>query len=239
MLKLLKKLYTPVLALAISVPNTAEAPVTIYSGAQRIVADTYNTASSYAGKVTTFFSQYSVLDPSKIVAYTAVEILKAGNPIELFTATAYTLAENECGKPKNHPLYGITTSGKTATAGITIAADPKHMGKIFYIPALDPSNPEFKKLEPLLRDYLLSLNTNGYFRADDTGGAIKGEKIDIFFGEDKIDLAKFFGRRNLEAYVIEDAQKLAEELNDTLSQSLGFEVDPQLSYLFQREMKHN
>jgi 3D (Asp-Asp-Asp) domain-containing protein len=238
MRNLLKRLCGPVLALAISAPSTAEAPVTLYGGAQKIAA-TYNTASSYAGKVATVFGQYSVLDPAKIVAYTAVEILKAGNPIELFTATAYTLAENECGKSKNHPLYGITTSGKIAKAGVTIAADPKHMGKIFYIPALDPSNPKFRKLEPLLQKYLISLNTNGYFRADDTGGVVKGGKIDIFFGEDKVNMAKIFGKRKLEVYVVDDAKQLAEELNDTLSQSLGFEVDPQLSYLFQREMKHN
>ena len=41
-----------------------------------------------------------------------------------FTVTAYCCCKKCCGKDPDHPAYGITASGTTATEGRTIAVDP-------------------------------------------------------------------------------------------------------------------
>ena len=71
-----------------------------------------------------------------------------------FTITHYSIAS--CGKSPSHPAYGITATGTYATAGRTIAVDPR------IIP------------------YGSNVKINGHtYVAEDTGGGIKGNKIDI------------------------------------------------------------
>lgn len=85
-------------------------------------------------------------------------------------ATAYDLSIESCGKSPEHPQYGITSSGTKATAGRTVAVDPEviPLGSRVYI-----SFPtEYSSLD-------------GVYYAEDTGTLIKGDSIDIFFGEDK------------------------------------------------------
>lgn len=73
----------------------------------------------------------------------------------------------------------VTSLGIKPTPYRTIAVDPKVIpyGSIVYIP-------EYKAL----------------FRAEDTGSAIKGKRIDIFLPNE--DECKEFGRKNIRIYVL-------------------------------------
>lgn len=99
-------------------------------------------------------------DPSIPVAAPAPEqIIRT---VEV-TATGYTAGVESTGKTPNHPQYGITYSGvkvrRDKNAVSTIAADPKvfPLGSILYIPGY------------------------GYGVVADTGSAIKGRKIDLYY----------------------------------------------------------
>ena len=83
-----------------------------------------------------------------------------------FTITHYCACSVCCGKWAD----GITASGKTATAGRTIATDPKVI--------------------PLGSKVVI----NGWeYVAEDTGGAIKGNRIDIYVDDHKeaLNLGKY------------------------------------------------
>ena len=101
--------------------------------------------------------------------------LWAALPEEKFTinASAYTAAADECGKSD-----GITASGLKVAEKRTLACPP--------------SFPFGTKI---------SIEGMGEFRCEDRGGAIKGNKFDIYM-ETKPE-AFAFGRRNLVAEVIE------------------------------------
>ena len=89
-------------------------------------------------------------------------------------ATAYCPCVECCGKSD-----GITATGVKAKANHTIAADPKIL--------------------PYGTEMLCSL---GEFVVEDCGGAIKGNKIDIFFNEHQEALD--FGVKELTIWVKED-----------------------------------
>ncbi|NLD47594.1 MAG: hypothetical protein GX660_10410, partial [Clostridiaceae bacterium] len=109
-------------------------------------------------------------------------------------ATAYDLSIESCSKTRDHPQYGITKSGARATLGRTVAVDPLviPLGSKLYIEFPD----SYKEL-------------SGNYIAEDTGSLIKGEVIDIFFGEDKpgerviYNKAKKFGVQKVTVYIIE------------------------------------
>ena len=90
----------------------------------------------------------------------------------IINASAYTAAADECGKSD-----GVTSSGIKAKAGRTIAC-----------PANFPFGAKIK------------IADMGIFTCEDRGGAIKGNKIDIFMQTKQEAFA--FGRKNLEAQVI-------------------------------------
>lgn len=75
-------------------------------------------------------------------------------------ATAYTAGPESTGKYPGHPAYGITKSGTRAREGRTIAVDPKviPLGSQIKIPKLSPYT----------------------YIAEDIGGKIKGNRIDIY-----------------------------------------------------------
>ena len=90
------------------------------------------------------------------------------------TVTAYDLSVQSCGKPIGSRGYGMTASGydisnKSRKEAKTIAVDPR------VIPLGKKVEITFK--EPHLKKY------NGIYIARDTGGAIKGNKIDLFMGD--------------------------------------------------------
>lgn len=95
------------------------------------------------------------------------------------TLTAYSIDVASTGKTSEHPQYGLTSSGTKVSEGRTIAVDPKviPMGWWVYIEGI------------------------GLRRAEDTGSAIKGNIIDVYF--ENPDYAKRFGmKRGYKVYVI-------------------------------------
>jgi 3D (Asp-Asp-Asp) domain-containing protein len=89
-------------------------------------------------------------------------------------ATGYSLYDD----PMGHDGTPQTATGTYPKEGRTIAVDPRVIpyGTEVYIPAL-----------------------NGVFIAEDTGGLIKGNKIDIYFSHGSE--ARQWGRKNIEIYV--------------------------------------
>jgi 3D (Asp-Asp-Asp) domain-containing protein len=87
-----------------------------------------------------------------------------GQFLGTFTLTAYTAGEESTGKSPGDPGFRITSSGAQVEEGVTVAVDPKviPIGSRIYIEGI------------------------GYRVAQDTGGAIKGNRIDLFME----DLAK-------------------------------------------------
>ncbi len=102
----------------------------------------------------------------------------------VLTATAYDLSYESTGKNPGDPEYGITASGTKAQPG-TVAVDPRviPLGTKLYVASIDGSP-----------DY-------GFATAEDTGGAIKGNKIDLFM-EDGTDCYNF-GRRQVKVYILD------------------------------------
>lgn len=88
--------------------------------------------------------------------------------------TAYDLSEDSCGKSMDDPGYGVTTTGFNLTgqslqSARAIAVDPS------VIPL--GSKVRVKFLEPDMAGY------NGTYTAVDTGGAINGNRVDLFYGD--------------------------------------------------------
>ena len=105
----------------------------------------------------------------------------------IFIATAYDLSFASCGKEPSHPQYGISASGVDLKGKSLedrfIAVDPKviKLGSVVHIEFFEPYQ-----------------HLTGYYTAVDTGGAIKGNKVDIFFGSGDVSQAvKNFGRRQV------------------------------------------
>lgn len=100
------------------------------------------------------------------------------------SSTAYDATFESTGKNPGDKYYGITRSGTKVRPGV-VAVDPKviPLGTKLYVKSLDGS-----------KDY-------GFASAEDTGGAIKGNKIDLYF-EDPADVKKY-GRRPVEVYILE------------------------------------
>jgi 3D (Asp-Asp-Asp) domain-containing protein len=95
------------------------------------------------------------------------------------TLTAYTAGAESTGKTPSHPEYGITFSGVRAEEGRTVAVDPKiiPLGSTVYIEGV------------------------GIRKAEDTGSAIKGSKIDVFMND--VSEARTFGvKRNVKVFVL-------------------------------------
>lgn len=87
-------------------------------------------------------------------------LLDRAHSLGTVTVTAYCICEDCCGKSPDHPAYGITRSGLRATPGVSVAVDPDTI--------------------PLGSDVLIDFGDGvECFRADDTGGAIKGNRIDV------------------------------------------------------------
>lgn len=119
--------------------------------------------------------KYLVASRGKFVRYKKVLTM---------SATAYDLSVESCGKTPDHPQYGITRSGTRARPGV-VAVDPRviPLGTKLYVESLDG-----------WPDY-------GFASAEDTGGAIKGKKIDLFMEDSKA--VWRFGRRNVRVYILE------------------------------------
>jgi len=100
-------------------------------------------------------------------------------------ATAYDLSYASCGKNPGDLGYGITYSGTKARPGV-VAVDPRviSLRSKLYIESLDYTK------------------SYGFSSAEDTGSAIKGNRIDIFIGSNKSALR--YGRRSVKVYVLDE-----------------------------------
>ena len=101
------------------------------------------------------------------------------------SATSYT-ANFECtGKNPGHPQFGITRSGTRARRGV-IAVDPRviPLGTKVYV-----------EIAGNIPDY-------GFAVAEDTGGAIKGNIIDLYFEDEET--VYQWGRKRAKVYILAD-----------------------------------
>lgn len=135
---------------------------------------------------------------SKIIKEPQDEIVERGTKDSLITSrgevrfkkamymvsTAYSATYEDTGKKPGEEGFGITRSGTRVRPGV-VAVDPRviPLGTKLYIKSLDGTS-----------DY-------GFASAEDTGGAIKGNKIDLYF-ESPAD-AKKYGRRKVLVYILE------------------------------------
>ncbi|WDH84192.1 3D domain-containing protein [Paenibacillus urinalis] len=118
------------------------------------------------------------------------------------TATGYTAGYESTGKRPNHPEYGITYSGvkvhRNKEGVSTIAADPKvfPLGTVLYIPGY------------------------GYGIVADTGSAIKGSKIDLYFPTTKAVYSEW-GKRDVQVQVVKQGNgKCTEQMIKQLGEAL-------------------
>ena len=100
-------------------------------------------------------------------------------------ATAYTASFEDTGKHPDHPLFGITATGIRAYKGV-IAVDPKviPLGTRVYVEVAG-NTPDY-----------------GYAVAADTGGAIKGDLIDLYF--DEKGTVNSWGVKRVKVYILTD-----------------------------------
>lgn len=103
-------------------------------------------------------------------------------PIKKVVATGYTAGYESTGKDSNHPEYGITYSGVMVKRDLfsTVAADLDifPIGTILFIPGY------------------------GYGVVADKGGAIKGNRVDLYY-ETVDDVYNNWGKKEIDVYVIE------------------------------------
>lgn len=102
----------------------------------------------------------------------------------IMKASAYDLSYESTGKKPGDKYYGITASGVKAKKGI-VAVDPKviPLGTKLYIESLDGSE------------------NYGFAVAGDTGGAIKGNRIDLFYNDHEF--VKKYGIKKVKVYILE------------------------------------
>lgn len=93
-------------------------------------------------------------------------------------ATAYDATFESCGKQPDHPEYGITYTGLRVRPGI-VAVDPKviPLGTWLYVEGY------------------------GEALAADIGGAIKGNRIDLYYESPK-DVARY-GKKSVKVYILD------------------------------------
>ncbi|RST58906.1 3D domain-containing protein [Siminovitchia terrae] len=131
-------------------------------------------------------------------------------PAKKVVATGYTAGEESTGKQPGHPSYGITYSGVKVKRDLysTVAADPKvfPIGTILFIPGY------------------------GYGVVADTGSAIKGNKLDLYY-ETVDEVYSNWGKRTLDVHIIKRGSgKITEDELTALNEDETMQVFRQ-SYL--------
>jgi 3D (Asp-Asp-Asp) domain-containing protein len=103
-------------------------------------------------------------------------------PVKTVVATGYTAYYESTGKHPGHPSFGITYSGVKVKRDLysTVAADLNvfPIGTILFIPGY------------------------GYGVVADKGGAIKGNKVDLYY-ETVEDVYNSWGKKTLDVYIVE------------------------------------
>jgi len=114
------------------------------------------------------------------------EVLEYTEVIQV-EATAYCACYKCCGKYPSNKYYGITKTGTRAKVG-TIAVDPRKipLGTTLYI------------------EGLYGAKNYGDGKAEDIGGAIKGNIIDLYFDTHQETIN--WGRQQVMVYILKDAE---------------------------------
>lgn len=89
--------------------------------------------------------------------------------------TGYDLSVQSCGKTEGHPAYGVTASG------VSLAGHDLYSARAI---AVDPAVIPLGSRVRIIFDNPEASQYNGIYTAVDTGGAIKGTRIDLFFGDE-------------------------------------------------------
>ncbi|TVY01077.1 3D domain-containing protein [Paenibacillus cremeus] len=177
----------------------AAAGTTIHASMQSAMPAEAKPASTVRGTVTSTLQKaknYKLFPNQEqdLSKYSAVEVV----------ATGYYAGRESTGKNPGHPEYGLTFSGMKVTRDVeafsTIAADPSvfPIGTVLYIPGY------------------------GYGVVADTGGAIKGKRIDLYF-ETKDQVYKEWGKKTLNVFVVKKGDgKINEALWNQLKKELLF-----------------
>jgi 3D (Asp-Asp-Asp) domain-containing protein len=163
-----------------------------------------NVYNSEKEKTTKISSRATSLDIGYDLEALEAEMNLAEFPAKKVVATGYTAGFESTGKRPDHPQYGITYSGVKVRRDLysTIAADKNifPLGTVLYIP------------------------NYGYGVVADTGSAIKGNKIDLYF-ETVEDVYQLWGKQNLEVYVIKKGDgSLSESVLDHLNHNEALQV---------------
>lgn len=148
----------------------------------------------------TYISNGEQIVPTTIEEMIDLESL----PRKRVTATGYTAGFESTGKTEAHPQYGITYSGVKVRRDLysTIAADLNvfPLGTILYIPGY------------------------GYGVVADIGGAIKGNKIDLYF-ETVSDVYNKWGKKEVDVYIVQEGNgKVSEADLKTLNENEALQV---------------
>lgn len=125
-------------------------------------------------------------------------------PSHTVTATGYTAGVESTGKSPDHPAYGVTYSGVKVKRDLysTIAADTSifPIGSVLFIP-----------------EY-------GFGVVADTGSAIKGNRIDLYYDTVQ-DVYDEWGKKTLDVYLIQKGEgTLTEEALETLNEEESMQV---------------
>ncbi|WP_276565218.1 3D domain-containing protein [Halalkalibacter krulwichiae] len=132
-------------------------------------------------------------------------------PSHTVVATGYTAGYESTGKNPGHPGYGITFSGVEVKRDLysTIAADPNvyPIGTILFIPGY------------------------GYGVVADTGSAIKGNKIDLYY-DTVTEVFNEWGKQEVEVYLVKEGDgSLTEEELISMNEDDAVQV-------FRNQMNH-
>ncbi|KAB8131815.1 hypothetical protein F9U64_13215 [Gracilibacillus oryzae] len=150
--------------------------------------------------VTTYISNEQVSAPSTLEE--TIDLSQYAK--KKVVATGYTAGVESTGKSPDHPAYGITFSGVRVTRDLysTIAADTSvfPLGTILFIPKY------------------------GYGVVADTGSAIKGNKIDLYYPT-VAEVFEKWGKKEVDVYVIEQGDgELTEEVLTALNNTESLQV---------------
>lgn len=198
----LHKMMAPAATKATAVTNTrtASEPVarTVVAVEKRVQVSKTNMPAEKA-------AQHQRLSPNS-----ALSTLLGTDSLDLKTvevvATGYYAGPESTGKSKGHPEYGITYSGIKVRRGLvsTVAADPKifPIGSLLHIPGY------------------------GYGIVADTGSAIKGNIIDLYF-ETKDDVYSEWGKKKVKILMIKKGNgKVTEQMVNRLNKQLAMYQNP-------------
>ncbi|HEU4964456.1 MAG TPA: 3D domain-containing protein [Bacilli bacterium] len=156
----------------------------------------YEIAQTFHTKIDTLVAMNNIANPSLLNVGQRLQVpnqektqINTGLMIDRVinaTLTAYTAGPESTGKYPGHPGYGVTASGRYVQENHTIAVDPRMipLGTKVYIEGL------------------------GVRVADDTGGAIQGNRIDVYMSD--LNAAIHFGvKRNVKVYILKDGKEIS------------------------------